>query len=346
MKHCASVLVSLLLCSEQVHSQGPAWHWAHAAGGSGVDRANGTCADADGNVFITGYFTSNGINLGGTDLDNTQSNNTADLFLAKVAPDGTFLWVQQIGGTGSQAGVAVAATPQGQVVLTGTFENSITVGSVVLLSTGGIDVFVAKYTAAGVPMWATSMGGSEQDQVTDVAVHTDGTVAVVGHYYSAAFAAGAGSLENSAPGDADLFVAQLDPFGTVQWVRGGGGIYDDVAQSVAMAANGQLVVGGFFACATLELGAFELVNPNDNVNDLFLARYDTNGDVLWAKRAGGTRHERIWGVGVHGNGDIVVAGSFVDATLDLDGTTLVNTTSDQSWYDLFVARYTGDGDLL
>ena len=54
-------------------------------------------------------------------------------------------------------------------------------------------------------MWATSMGGSAQDQVTDVAVHTNGTVAVVGSYYSAAFAAGAGSLQNF-----QRFVVQYD----------------------------------------------------------------------------------------------------------------------------------------
>lgn len=311
-----------------------------------MDQARGICADGSGNYFVTGYFTSSSITIGGTTLVNTQTNNSADLFLAKLASDGTFLWVQQIGGTGSQAGVSVAATPQGQVVLAGTYENSITVGGTGLLSNGGSDVFVAKFTASGTPMWATTMGGGSGDQVADVAVGDDGVVAVVGSFNSAAFAAGSTNLQNTDPGDEDLYVVTLDAFGDFQWAMSAGGTYDDVAQSVAIDAGGAIVVGGYFACAALDLGGQTLTNANDNYNDLFLAKFDAAGGLIWAKRAGGTRHERIWGVGVHGNGDIVATGSFIDASLDLDGTVLTNSTTDQSWYDLFVARFDGDGTLI
>lgn len=340
------LLLLLLVKGTFGHAQGPDWQWAQAFGSAGVDQARGICADGSGNFFVTGYFTGSSISIGGTTLVNTQTNNSADLFLAKVASDGTFLWVQQIGGTGSQVGISVAATPLGQVVLTGTYENSITVGSTGLLSNGGSDVFVAKFTASGMPMWATTMGGGSGDQVSDVAVGDDGVVAVVGSFNSAVFAAGNTNLQNNDPGDEDLYMVTLDVFGGFQWAMSAGGTYDDVAQSVAIDASGHIVVGGYFACAALDLGGQTLTNANDNYNDLFLAKYDAAGDLIWAKRAGGTRHERIWGVGIHGNGDIVTTGSFIDASLDLDGTVLTNTTTDQSWYDLFVARFDGDGTLI
>lgn len=342
----SGLLLLLITIGTFGHAQGPGWQWAHAFGSAGVDQARGICADGSGNFYVTGYFTGSSITIGGTTLVNTQTNNSADLFLAKVASDGTILWVQQIGGTGSQAGISVAATSQGQVVLTGTYENSITVGATGLLSNGGNDVFVAKFTTSGTPMWATTMGGGSGDQVADVAVGDDGAVAVVGSFNSAVFAAGSTNLQNSDPGDKDLYVVTLDAFGGFQWAVSGGGTYGDVAQSVAIDASGAIVVGGYFACAALDLGGQALINANDNYNDLFLAKFDAAGGLIWAKRAGGTRHERIWGVGVHGNGDIVATGSFIDTTLDLDGTVLTNTTTDQSWYDLFVARFDGDGTLI
>lgn len=340
------LLSAALLSSITAYGQAPPWAWAQGAGSGQVDEASDICADGNGNYYITGYFAGNAINLGGTTLTNTLNNNTADLLLAKVTTGGTVAWVERLGGSGNQAGVAVACTPQGQVVVAGTYENTVQVGPFALTSSSGIDVFVALFSADGSPQWATSMGSSQADYVKDVAVGPDGQVVVVGEFYGDTFTAGAFDLANGYPGDGDLFVVALDANGTVLWGDAAGGQYEDQATAVGIDADGGIVVGGFFACAQLSFGGTTLTNANDNVNDLFLVKYTADGTVQWAKRAGGSRHERIWALACHANGDIAVTGGFNDATMDLLGTVLTNTTDDQSWYDLFVARFSADGQLL
>lgn len=340
------LIPATLLLSRPIVAQAPPWSWAHGAGSGHVDEATDICADGNGNYYITGYFQGSSIPLGGTVLTNTLTNNTADLLLAKVTAGGTFPWVVKLGGTGSQAGMAVACTPQGQVVLAGTFENTMQVGPFTLTSSSGSDVFVALFDADGVPQWATSMGSSQSDVVNDVAVGPDGQVVVVGHFFGDAFTAGDLDLANGYVGHADLFVVALDASGTVLWGDAAGGQYEDKATTVGIDAAGHIVVGGYFGCQYLTFGGITLTNANDNQADLFLMKYAADGNVLWAKRAGGIRHERIWALDIHANGDIAVVGGFHDATLDLFGTVLTNTTDDQSWYDCFVARLTGDGELI
>ncbi len=341
---CALLLVALF--HPQLKAQGPSWLWAQGYGSAGQDRSRAICADGNGGFYLTGYFTGTGITIGGTALTNTQSNNSADLFLSRVAADGSFLWTARIGGTGSQAGVSVASDAQGRVVLTGTYENTITIGTTTLTSAGGADVFVAKFDADGTALWAVSMGGAASDDVSDLAVGPDGRVAVAGTFAGAGFTAGGITLVNADPGDEDLYVVMLDGTGNVLWADAAGGAFDDTAASVCIDAGGNVIMGGFFATAAIQFGGFTLTNANDNYNDLLLVKYDADGAVLWAKRAGGPRHERIWAVACHANGDIAVAGGFIDATLVIDGTELTNTNSDQSWYDAFVARFNGDGVLL
>ncbi len=327
-------------------AQFPAWQWATGSGGNDLDRAQDVCIDGDGNVVITGFYDSEGISFGSTDLLNAQNNSTGDVFVAKMASDGTVLWAQGAGSVGMQRGLAVASNAQNEVLVAGLFENSIAFGSTTLTSVGSTDVFLVKYDAAGTVLWATSVGGPGQDIVSNMAVGPTGAIAIAGTFGGATFTSGSTDLINADDTRTDVFVATFSGSGVPGWADGAGGTEDDVVGDVGVDPSGNVIVCGFYKSGGMEFGTVQLTNANDNYNDLFLVKYDANGAVQWAKGAGGIYQEHAFGLGIAANGDIVMAGHFDDVTLDLDGTVLSNTTINQSWFDMFVARYTTDGTLL
>lgn len=89
--------------------------WAQRAGGSGNDFVNAVAATST-NVYVAGSFSSPTATFGssqpgGTSLVNANSNNTADVFVAKLTnagPSTGFTWAQRAGGMNNDYGQAVA----------------------------------------------------------------------------------------------------------------------------------------------------------------------------------------------------------------------------------------------
>jgi len=103
--------------------------WSKAYGGvSGMDYATGAAVDANGDAFITGYFSSSVLNLGGSDL---MIAGPPDGFLAKYrGSNGAPLWSKRFGGTSSDYGMAVAIDSGGGAVITGQFQATADFGGI------------------------------------------------------------------------------------------------------------------------------------------------------------------------------------------------------------------------
>jgi hypothetical protein len=69
------------------------YQWVTQAGGTGSDRAYGIATDNAGNIFIAGFF-SEPATFGSITL--TSSNNSLDVFVAKLDVAGNFLWASSV----------------------------------------------------------------------------------------------------------------------------------------------------------------------------------------------------------------------------------------------------------
>lgn len=125
------------------------------------------------------------------------------------------------------------------------------------------------------------------------------------------------------------------------WVVGYGGTGIDVGESVAVDGNGNVFVCGKFA-GTAQFGTNTLVSAG--LDDVFVVRLDANGNTIWAKGIGGTGFDVAKDITTASNGDILVTGSF-EGVVDFGGTSLTNVNA-MSYGDIFVARFTGDGNLV
>src|SRR5207245_6128383 len=79
-------------------------------------------------------------------------------------------WVKGFGGTGDDRGEAVATDGSGNRVIAGSFQGTVNFGDGALVSAGGADAFVAKYSATGAYVWARRFGGASDDIASGVGV--------------------------------------------------------------------------------------------------------------------------------------------------------------------------------
>lgn len=314
----------------------PQFLWAHRAGGGGNDEADAVAADSAGNVFVTGFFT------GACSIGNSNfvSSGLEDIFLAKYDASGNFLWARQAGGTGDDFGLGVATDPSGNAYVTGSFQNTASFGAASLTSTRSNDVFVAKYSPTGTLVWASKAGGNGNEAANAIAVDAQGNAYITGTFdASATF--GAITLTNTSGLD-DIFVARCSSAGNFVWARQAGGGTNDAGNGIALDGATNVYVTGFFGGAAV-FGATNLTSAGANgLPDIFLAKYDSAGNLLWVRQGGGTGDDRGNAVAADFSGNVSLTGQFFGAASFGSS----NLVANGSGADIFVARYNTAGNLL
>lgn len=119
------------------------------------------------------------------------------------------------------------------------------------------------------------------------------------------------------------------------WPRIAGGSEADAAGSVAVDASGNVYVAGTVR-GNSNFGLQEITAVN---NDIFLAKYNALGNLLWVKQAGGSGEDAASSVVLDASGNVYIAGSFRN-TANFDALTITSAGSD----DGFIAKYTSTGN--
>lgn len=125
-----------------------------------------------------------------------------------------------------------------------------------------------------------------------------------------------------------------------QWAKSGGGTVGDQGWKTCTDPSGNVYVAGEFSSISITIGTVTI--PGAGSSDVFIAKYDPNGNVLWARAIGGTGAENIGGISTSTAGDVAVFGSFKSPTFTVAPLSVSNaTTSGTS--DVFVARFSSIG---
>src|ERR1035437_9407501 len=103
--------------------------------------------------------------------------------------------------------------------------------------------------------WATSDYGSNNDYGHHVATDATGGVYLAGSFTSATLHCGTVTLTNDSSGSSDMYIAKYNASGTIQWAHNAGGTKNEVANSVAVDAAGNVYVAGYFESDTITFGA-------------------------------------------------------------------------------------------
>ena len=312
------------------------WLWAKKAGGTDFDFGNSIAVDANGNSYVTGYF-SGSANFGTTTLTSSSEYYT-EIYVAKLDINGNWLWANKAGGTGWDYGYGIAVDANGNSYVTGAFAESAIFGTTTLTSSGGSDIFVAKLDSSGNWLWAKQAGGTDYDDGYGIVVDINGNSYVTGIFYSSNCSFGSTTLTSS--GGSDIFVAKLDINGNWLWAKQAGGTSGDSGNGIAVDANGNsYITGGFKESATF--GTTTLTSSGYYDYDIFVTKLDIDGNWLWAKQAGGTGDEGSNSIAVDANGNSYITSGF-EESVNFGTTTLTSS----GYLDIFVAKIDHNGNWL
>lgn len=347
--------------------------WARRAGGSGSDSPSGIVY-LDGHIYISGTF-ENTINFNTPNAAGSNEVTSAgarDIFIAKFDDQGNFIWAKRCGGSSVDSdGAGSIAIAQSSICIIGSFVSSINFntpsasGTNYLTSSNSTDrdAFLAKFDTSGSFIWARRIGGPTSESglgvvALDTNIYISGSAYCGPSYQLKFYLTGVPNSSSALTFSSNLesctYVAKYSSSGTVQWAKLAGGFGSKGAFSVSVIDTSIYICGSFDDSIQFN---YPMIGVNDKIygigdNDVFLAKYNTSGTFLWAKRGGGSSvyTEQASEV-VAIDSSVYMVGYFHDTanfnTPSASGSNEIyeSTGGISSSYDGFIAKYNHNGDV-
>jgi fibronectin type III domain protein len=226
-----------------------------------------------------------------------------DDYLALVLDSGASrVFERAPGGSGVDNGFACLETVDGGFVFAGeSFSSDI---SGLTYNLNG-DAYVVKLDASGATVWQNMVGGTGWDRTRDIAEAADGTLMLAGSSYSTNLP---GSTQDQID---DFYLVKLDTDGSLLWQKMFGGTWQDALSAIVGTSDGGFVVAG-------RSSSDDLAGLLRDDGQGYLAKVDTDGDVVWHTRFGG---DGSWPAAViqTSTGGYLVAGRTQEANLGYQG---------------------------
>ncbi|GAB4293653.1 MAG: hypothetical protein Kow0068_18680 [Marinilabiliales bacterium] len=195
-------------------------------------------------------------------------------------------------------------------------------------------------------LYSNSITSNDICEITDMVTDSSNNCYIIGRF-NGTIDYGIGNYTTFNAGTYDVFIAKYSSSGNIQWVKRIGGDGNETITGIALDSNNDLLVTGVFS----DDCKFEIDTLiNTGANDIYIAKYSSNGSYLWSKRV-------VWGstgqisndICVDINDNIVISGFYqltayfgVD-TLHYPGN---DTLTSLSSFDAFFAKFDNDGNFI
>jgi hypothetical protein len=306
--------------------------WVKQAGGIDMDEAYGIAGDNEGNVYITGYIS------GKAEFSQHLVNGSSsrDFFLTKYDSEGNVLWINLEAGVNEDYGKSVCVDNNGDVYATGIFHGTIKTEKATLKSKSSKNTFIIKHDRNGNFLWAKTGASSGSSEASEINVDSNGNVFVAGTFQ------GVAEFDKKvivSLNHKEVFLVKYSPQGEIQWLKKGGASSDEnTLSAVATDSIGNIVITGSFS-GTAFFGNKQL--KSNGANDLFIVKYDNDGEVVWATQAGGKGDEIARSLEVDKSGNIFIAGEF-NFSFSFGKSDIQNIGD----WDVFVLKYSREGEMV
>ncbi|MEY1638461.1 T9SS type A sorting domain-containing protein [Tenuifilum osseticum] len=313
--------------------------WVKTVGGSEGDQPDDLAIDASENLYVSGFFQGTCDFGTGNTLTSDGGN---DGFLAKYNSNGVLQWVRKAayGSSGNERVSAITVGKDGNLYVAGMSQStSFTVGD----GTNGQnytnadsnrDLFTASFTPAGVYRWSKQIPGNNNSSLFR-AIAVDETNSL----YVGGALAGTLTLDGTpytSAGSGDIILVKASPTdGTTIWVRKGGSTSDDQLNSIAVYDNFTYIIGYIQGTGTIDSTATQQSSQFTTAgsNDIFVAKYNLDGRLIWKRTIGSTGGDVGYGLNVFNN--ILVATGYFSNSINFNLNTITSGGNNDAAFFVF-----------
>ena len=283
----------------------------HGGGNIGLGVGyNDLDIDDQGRIVVVGT-------ADGTNAFDTQTLTYDGGILARYLPDGTLENLIQLNNTNAEhqeAREVEVAPGTGNIYVGGAFFGGIALNGFTATS-AVFSAFALKLDTTLTCQWLSNGGGTSSTYIRGLAIDSNENTYITGNAAGSTVNFGTQTFTGNTATDTEVITVKFNPQGTPQWLRHGGSIRNDEAWDIISDSAGNTIItgslGGNVLYANFDTVSVQLYTQSKHC---FIARYDTNGNVVYAKRLGG------------GSDDVGVGLTLVnDTTFYLTGTTWGST---------------------
>jgi hypothetical protein len=208
-------------------------------------------------------------------------------------------------------------------------------------TSGNRDVTITKFRSNNSLLWSTYFGGSDSEGSFDVALAGDSSCYITGYTRSSDFPL-LNAYNSTYCGSDDAFLSKFAANGSLLWSTYLGGSDQDSGYSIAVAADGSCYVTGITMSSDFPTkNAFESTYNGGNF-DAFIAKFSSNGSLIWSSFLGGDRIDVGYGLAVTSDSSCYITG--LTASLDFPTKNAYDTIPNGYW-DVFVTKFHPNGSL-
>lgn len=266
-----------------------------------------------------------------------------------------FVWANGMGGNSFYYPVSICADDEGNTYYANQFTNTVDVdpGTDTLLVTSAdpeqINFCVTKLDTQGNLIWFKHIGGTGSQMVSEMIIHPSGHLYITGLITgSADFDPGPGTSILTSAGSTDIYMLKLDTAGNFVWAESLGNSHVNTPYGICTDNGSNIYITGEFR-DPMDFdpgpGVFNL-SGSSSYKDTFIAKYDTSGSFVWAKKVGGGNHDYGRCIKADELGNIYCSGVF-RGTADFDpGAGVYSFSGPSSTDDIFILKLDTDGNFI
>lgn len=329
--------------------------WATYYGGAGIDQGKSCATDATSNIYLVGITQSSvGTVIATNQHQGTYGGGTNDAFLVKFNLNGVRQWGTYYGGSGDDSGLSCTVYSTSDVYIAGTTTSTgtliATVGSHQAANGGGTeDAFIAKFNSSGFRQWGTFYGGTGSDFGNSCKHDNSGNIYLTGSTTSnsGTVIATTGAHQSFHGVAYDAFLVKFNSTGVRQWGTYCGSNFNELSNSCATDASGNVYIAGKTVVST---GTVIATAGSHQINfgggsDAFLIKFNSVGVRQWGTYYGGVDFEDGNACATDPSGNVYLAG--VTQTIST-GTVIATPGSHQSnsgtgTNDAFLVKFNTNG---
>lgn len=252
--------------------------WVRTFGSSGSDDGKSITIDPNGNVYLTGtFFKTLNLNDGSVTQQLTSKEGSSDAYVIKLDGSGKLLWMKQIGGAGSDQGLAICTDQKGNVYASGTCRGDfdlVSKGGDQSIMANGYDVFIQKLDPDGNAIWTKVFGGSGMDMAQSIKADASGNIYITGTFSATADLDPGPETKNLVAEHKgfEIYLLKLDTNGEFVWAKD---IGKGSGNALCVDASGSVYLTGYLYSG-LNAGKLDL---GTTFGGFFLLKLDNSGDV-------------------------------------------------------------------